>query len=43
LLTVNAAGNVLRLLPPLTIGKEHVDEAVALLDEVAANVSSVSS
>ena len=43
LLTVNAAGNVLRLLPPLIISKDHVDEAVALLDEVAAAFSPVSS
>jgi acetylornithine/N-succinyldiaminopimelate aminotransferase len=42
LLTVNAAGNVLRLLPPLIINTEHVDEAVAILDRVAADTASVS-
>lgn len=28
------AGNVLRVLPPLIIEKEHIDEAVAILDDV---------
>lgn len=36
LLTVVAAENVVRLLPPLIIEKAHVDEAVAVLDRVAA-------
>ncbi len=36
LLTVGAAGNVIRLLPPLTIEESHVDEAVAIMDRVAA-------
>ncbi len=36
LLTVVAADNVLRLLPPLTIEQQHVDEAVAILDHVAS-------
>ena len=35
LLTVVAADNVLRLLPPLTIEQTHVDEAMAILDRVA--------
>lgn len=33
LLTVGAADNVVRLLPPLIIGTNHVDEAVAILDK----------
>ncbi len=36
LLTVGAGGNVIRLLPPLIIEESHVDEAVAILDRVAA-------
>lgn len=28
------AGNVLRLLPPLIIEKEHIDEAISIIDEV---------
>jgi acetylornithine/N-succinyldiaminopimelate aminotransferase len=32
LLTVPAADNVLRLLPPLTIEESHVDEACAILE-----------
>jgi acetylornithine/N-succinyldiaminopimelate aminotransferase len=32
LLTVGASDNVIRLLPPLTIGTEHADEAVDILD-----------
>ncbi len=32
LLTIPAADNVVRLLPPLIIGEEHVEEAAALLD-----------
>lgn len=39
LLTVVAAENVLRLLPPLTIDKTHVDEAVAAIDAAAAGVA----
>ena len=35
LLTVVAADNVVRLLPPLTITEQHVDEAIAILDRVA--------
>ena len=35
LLTVVAADNVVRLLPPLTIEEQHVDEAIAILDQVA--------
>ena len=37
LLTVIAADDFLRFLPPLTIEESHVDEAIAVLDEVAAN------
>lgn len=32
------AGNVLRLVPPLTINKGHVDEVVKVLDEVLASL-----
>ncbi len=34
LLTIPAGDNVLRLLPPLTIGRPEVEEAVATLDEL---------
>lgn len=34
LLTVVAADNVLRLLPPLTLEEVHVDEAIGILDRV---------
>ncbi len=37
LLTVPAADNVIRLLPPLTITDAHVDEAVAIIDRVCAD------
>jgi acetylornithine/N-succinyldiaminopimelate aminotransferase len=36
LLTVGAAENVLRLLPPLIIDESHVDEAVSAIDEACA-------
>jgi acetylornithine/N-succinyldiaminopimelate aminotransferase len=36
LLTVIAGGNVVRLLPPLTIEESHVDEAIDALDRAAA-------
>jgi acetylornithine/N-succinyldiaminopimelate aminotransferase len=35
LLTVGAGDNVLRLLPPLIIEEQHIDEALAILDKVA--------
>ena len=35
LLLVPAAENVARLLPPLTIGQAHIDEALGILDRVA--------
>ena len=38
LLTVPAADNVLRLLPPLNITDEEITEAVARLDRAAAQV-----
>lgn len=38
LLTVPAADNVVRLLPPLTIGDDEIAEAVARLDRAAAAV-----
>ncbi len=36
LLTVAAAENVVRIVPPLTIEQSHIDEALAILDRVAA-------
>ena len=36
LLTVPAGDNVVRLLPPLIIDESHIDEAVAILEKVAA-------
>jgi acetylornithine/N-succinyldiaminopimelate aminotransferase len=39
LLTVPAAENVVRLLPPLIIGRAEVDEAVAILDELCRESS----
>ncbi|RVV99197.1 aspartate aminotransferase family protein [Mesobaculum littorinae] len=38
LLTVPAADNVVRLLPPLTLGAEELDEAVARLDRAATRL-----
>ncbi|WP_235914180.1 aspartate aminotransferase family protein [Curvivirga aplysinae] len=35
LLTVGAADNIIRLLPPLIIEKEHIDEAYAAMDAAA--------
>ena len=34
LLTVRASENVVRLLPPLNVKKEHIDEAIAILRKV---------
>ncbi len=34
LLTISAEGNVLRLVPPLVIGKEHIDEMIGKLRRV---------
>ncbi|MGO1119850.1 aspartate aminotransferase family protein [Rhodovibrionaceae bacterium A322] len=39
LLTVGAAENVLRLLPPLIIGEQEIEEAVGLLEQVAKSYS----
>jgi len=36
LLTVGAGDNVVRILPPLMIDESHIDEALAILDEVCA-------
>lgn len=33
LLVINAGENVLRIAPPLIVGREHIDEAVAILGE----------
>jgi 4-aminobutyrate aminotransferase-like enzyme len=35
-----ANGNVIRIAPPLNIGKADVDEAVRILDEAFAEVAS---
>ncbi len=34
LITMSAGGNVLRLVPPLVIEKEHVDEMIAILTQI---------
>lgn len=39
LLSVGAGENVVRLLPPLIIDESHIDEAVGILDRVAAGLS----
>lgn len=39
LLVVKAAGNVIRLLPPLIATEDHVDEAVGILDATASEVA----
>ena len=36
LLTVGAGQNVVRLAPPLIVAEQHIDEAMAILDQVAA-------
>jgi acetylornithine/N-succinyldiaminopimelate aminotransferase len=36
LLTVGAAENVVRIVPPLIIGEEQVAEALAILDRTSA-------
>ena len=38
LLTLKAGPNVLRLLPPLVVEKEHLDEAVAIMDIMLARL-----
>lgn len=40
MLTVPAGDNVVRLIPPLTIGNAEVDEAIAILDKVASEMAS---
>ena len=35
LLTVTAADNVVRLMPPLIVGESHIDEAIGIIDGVA--------
>ena len=37
LLTIRAAENVIRLLPPLNIKKNEIDEALAILKKVCKN------
>ena len=39
LLTVPAAENVIRLLPPLIVEESHIDDAMTMLDAVCAEVS----
>lgn len=39
MLTVGAADNVVRLLPPLVAGEEHCDEAVAILEKTAGEIA----
>jgi acetylornithine/N-succinyldiaminopimelate aminotransferase len=36
LLTVTAGDNVLRVLPPLIIEQQHIDEAIGIMDQVCA-------
>ena len=38
LLLVGAGSNVIRFVPPLIVQKEHIDEAVEILDEVLKDV-----
>lgn len=42
LLLVPAGDNVVRMLPPLTIGRAEVDEAIAILDKTAAAMAAAS-
>jgi acetylornithine/N-succinyldiaminopimelate aminotransferase len=37
LLSVSAGENVIRLMPPLIIEESHVEEAIGILDTVAAS------
>ena len=41
MLSVGAAENVIRLLPPLIIGAAEIAEAVRILDETAAEITLV--
>ena len=34
LILISAGGNVLRMVPPLVIEKEHVDEMIGILEQV---------
>jgi acetylornithine/succinyldiaminopimelate/putrescine aminotransferase len=38
MLTLATAGNVLRLLPPLTVSKKEIDQALELLAEACAEL-----
>ena len=39
LLSVPAAENVIRLLPPLIVEESHIDDAMAMLDAACANLA----
>jgi acetylornithine/N-succinyldiaminopimelate aminotransferase len=39
LLTVAAADNVVRLLPPLTISRDEIDQGLEMLDRVCAEMA----
>ena len=41
LLTVAAGPKVIRLLPPLTVSNEEIDEAVAILKSFSVNFSKI--
>ena len=38
MLVLSAGGNVLRLLPPLVIGKGDVDKAISIIEEVLKEI-----
>jgi acetylornithine/N-succinyldiaminopimelate aminotransferase len=40
MLSVGAAENVIRILPPLIIGQDEIDEAIAILDKTAGEAAS---
>ena len=40
LLSVPAGENVMRIIPPLIVGKEHVDEAIDIIDHALTKIAS---
>jgi 4-aminobutyrate aminotransferase-like enzyme len=40
LLVLGAGENVIRMMPPLMLGRDHADEALAILDAVLSEVES---